>query len=80
VKHDHTGVYQGKDNDASPAYLQRLYAADTEYALNPPAGRDCADPYPVSGDGDSSGSVSGGDGNDRDGSSTGGFCRRKWYC
>jgi micrococcal nuclease len=46
VKYDHTGVYQGKPNDAAPDYLQRLYGADLEYAANPPAGRNCDDPNP----------------------------------
>jgi endonuclease YncB( thermonuclease family) len=40
VKHDHTGVYQGK-HDASPQYVRRLYAADAEYSTHPPAGRYC---------------------------------------
>jgi hypothetical protein len=81
VQFDHTGVYQG-ENDASPEYLRRLYAADLVYASNPPAGRDCADPYPSSGSGDGL-DVSAGDGDDRnhrDGALTGGFCARKWWC
>jgi endonuclease YncB( thermonuclease family) len=81
VKYDHTGVYQGKGG-ASKAYVDRLYAADLEYAANPPAGRACADPYAeyrtdtdvdvyVDGDGDF---------NMPDGALTGGYCARKWWC
>jgi endonuclease YncB( thermonuclease family) len=79
VKWDHTGVYQGK-NDASPEYLRRLYAEDTRYAVNPPAGRNCDDPYPDVGKGGDS--YSGGDdsGNMPDGALTGGYCRKKWWC
>lgn len=77
VKYDHTGVYQGK-NDASPAYVQRLYAADLEYALNPPAGRDCADPYPPA---PSRGGYSGSDDDDdSDGDRESRFCRKRWWC
>jgi endonuclease YncB( thermonuclease family) len=78
VKNDHTGVYEGK-NDASPEYLQKLYAADLEYALNPPAGRSCEDPYPTVGKGGDS-YTGGSDGNARDGALTGGYCRKKWWC
>jgi endonuclease YncB( thermonuclease family) len=45
VRHDHTGVYQDGDNDASDAYVQRLYANDLTYAANPPSGRECGAPY-----------------------------------
>jgi endonuclease YncB( thermonuclease family) len=45
VRYDHTGVHQG-DNDASPEYVQRLYAADLIYAANPPSGRECGEPDP----------------------------------
>jgi endonuclease YncB( thermonuclease family) len=77
VRNDHTGVYGGK-NDASRDYLDRLYAADLDYALNPPAGRSCEDPYPpVASDPQVS---KGGDGNARDGALTGGYCARKWWC
>ena len=79
VKYDHTGVYQG-DNDASPQYLQRLYAADLEYAQNPPAGRSCADPYPDTGSSGGDVDVDTPDGNLRDGALTGGYCARKWWC
>jgi endonuclease YncB( thermonuclease family) len=44
VPWDHTGVYGGKPNDASPGYLERLYAVDTKYAMDPPAGRNCGGP------------------------------------
>jgi endonuclease YncB( thermonuclease family) len=79
VKNDHTGVYAGK-NDASREYLAKLYAADLDYALNPPSGRECKDPYPVVRKGDES--YSGGDdsGNMPDGALTGGYCRKKWWC
>lgn len=81
VKYDHTGVYQGK-HDASKAYVDRLYAADLEYAADPPAGRACEDPYAeyrtdtdvdvyVDDDGDF---------NMPDGALTGGYCARKWWC
>jgi endonuclease YncB( thermonuclease family) len=45
VRHDHTGVYQDGDNDASDAYVQRLYANDLTFAANPPSGRECGAPY-----------------------------------
>jgi hypothetical protein len=35
VRYDHTGIYDPERNDASPAYLQRLYANDLRYAANP---------------------------------------------
>jgi endonuclease YncB( thermonuclease family) len=79
VKNDHTGVYQGK-NDASPEYLRRLYAEDTRYALNPPAGRNCDDPYPDVGKGGDTYSSGGDSGNMPDGALTGGYCRKKWWC
>lgn len=82
VKYDHTGVYQGK-YDASSEYLERLYAADTEYSANPPSGRECADPYPTtsSSDGGSSYSYDSDDSyNMPDGALTGGYCARKWWC
>lgn len=78
VKNDHTGVYGGK-NDASPEYLQKLYAADLEYALNPPVGRNCEDPYPTVGKGGDS-YTGGSGGNARDGALTGGYCSRKRWC
>lgn len=56
VKWDHTGVYQGR-NDASPQYLASLYAADLDYALNPPAGRSCDNPYPADTSAGSTGST-----------------------
>jgi endonuclease YncB( thermonuclease family) len=78
VEYDHTGVLQ-KNNGASQAYMDRLYAHDLEYALKPPAGRFCANPYPPS---------SGGSGTDVDvdvdvdhhdnGESR--FCRGRWWC
>ena len=43
VRFDHTGVYQG-DNDASDAYIAKLYAHDLDYAANPPSGRECGGP------------------------------------
>jgi micrococcal nuclease len=46
VKDDHTGVSQG-ENDPSPEYVQRLYAADLVNAKNPPSGRDCGEPTPA---------------------------------
>jgi endonuclease YncB( thermonuclease family) len=81
VKYDHTGVYQG-GNDASAAYLQRLYAADLEYAQSPPSGRECADPYAdYRGGGSGGGSVDlDDDYNMPDGALTGGYCARKWWC
>jgi hypothetical protein len=81
VKYDHTGVYQG-DNDASASYLERLYAADLEFAMNPPAGRECSDPYAEYRDDPGSENVGGDDDDDgmRDGALTGGYCARKWWC
>ncbi len=83
VKYDHTGVHQGTD-DAGPAYLQRLYAADLECAMNPPSGRECADPYPpVSSSGDGDADVYVDDDDDDglpDGALTGGYCARRWWC
>jgi endonuclease YncB( thermonuclease family) len=80
VKYDHTGVYQG-DNDASDAYIQRLYAADLEYAMNPPSGRECADPYAeYRDDVDVHVDVNNDDDhNSRDGSIIP-ACRHKWWC
>jgi endonuclease YncB( thermonuclease family) len=78
VRNDHTGVYGGK-NDASRVYLKRLYDADLDYALNPPAGRNCADPYPPVAS-DPPVSKGGGDGGLPDGALTGGYCRKKWWC
>lgn len=82
VRYDHTGVYQGR-NDAAPDYIARLYAADTEYAANPPAGRSCADPYPpapTTGNTYTYESDDDGDVNMPDGALTGGYCRGKWWC
>lgn len=72
VKYDHTGVYQG-DNDASDAYVQRMYAADLEYAMKPPSGRECSDPYAEYRDDSGGGS---GDGDDDDRGRRGGACGR----
>jgi hypothetical protein len=41
VRHDHTGIYDPARNDASQAYLERLYANDLIYASRPPSGREC---------------------------------------
>jgi endonuclease YncB( thermonuclease family) len=73
VRDDHTGVYQG-DNDASDAYLQRLYAHDLDNAANPPAGRDCGEPAPVVED-DAPVYVDTDDDDGRDRN----WCR-KWWC
>lgn len=82
VKYDHTGVLQ-KNNGASKVYMDRLYAADLEYAAKPPAGRFCEDPYPPS-SGGGGGVYVDGDGdrdyNAPDGALTGGYCARKWWC
>jgi endonuclease YncB( thermonuclease family) len=47
VKYDHTGIYDPANNDASRAYLDRLYAADLVHAANPPSGQDYGDPAPA---------------------------------
>jgi hypothetical protein len=70
-------VYGG-NNDATPEYLRKLYAADLEYALNPPSGRNCEDPYPSVGKGGDT--YSDGDDGMRDGALTGGFCSRRRWC
>lgn len=80
VRNDHTGVYQGR-HDASPDYVDRLYALDTEYSSKPPSGRECGDPYPSTTSSDSSYSYDGDDDyNMPDGALTGGYCGRKWWC
>ena len=81
VKYDHTGVLQ-KNNGASQAYMNRLYAVDLEYANKPPAGRYCANPYPPASGGGGGVYVDGDsdDHNMRDGVLTGGYCARKWWC
>jgi endonuclease YncB( thermonuclease family) len=78
VKYDHTGVDQGK-NGASPEYIHRLYAHDTEYSMNPPSGRECADPYAEYRDGSSSDiDVYVNNDDSDDGESR--FCSRRWWC
>jgi endonuclease YncB( thermonuclease family) len=81
VEYDHTGVLQ-KNNGASKAYMDRLYAHDLKYADKPPAGRYCADPYPPAPSGGGGGVYVGGDDdhNMPDGALTGGYCARKWWC
>jgi endonuclease YncB( thermonuclease family) len=74
VANDHTGIYTDGHNDASPQYLERLYAADLKYALNPPVGRNCADPNPDSSGG--GGSVNNGDDDDHRNRRGGGPCGR----
>jgi endonuclease YncB( thermonuclease family) len=71
VRFDHTGVYQGR-NDASEAYLARLYARDLEYAARPPSGRECG--ATITED-DGTAYVPVPD-NDREGR----FCGRRWWC
>ena len=78
VANDHTGIYTDGHNDASPQYLERLYAADLKYALNPPVGRNCADPYPDSSGG--GGSVNNGDDDDHRNRRGGGPCGRWNLC
>lgn len=83
VGYDHTGVYQGK-NDADADHIARLYAQDTRYAMNPPSGRSCEDPYPsapaASEDNVDVDVDRGGHHNMPDGALTGGYCARKWWC
>lgn len=79
VGRDHTGIYQGKDNDASRAYLDELYAHDLDHAANPPSGRECGQfpppPPPVSYDDDTYVPLPD---NDDDGESW--FCRKRRWC
>lgn len=82
VQWDHTGVYQGH-NDASPAYIQQLYAKDLTYAMSPPSGRECGgSSAPVSSGSDVDVYVDTDDDdvNMPDGALTGGYCARKWWC
>jgi endonuclease YncB( thermonuclease family) len=77
VRFDHTGIYQGA-NDASEAYLDRLYAKDLEYAANPPSGRECGEyPPPAPANDDDSVYVPLPDNNDDRESR---FCRKRWWC
>lgn len=46
VKYDHTGVYQGR-NDASPAYLQRLYDGRPRLRPQPARGPQLRRPLPA---------------------------------
>jgi endonuclease YncB( thermonuclease family) len=75
---DHTGVYEG-DNDASDAYVKRLYAHDRDHTLLPaPAGRECGSyPPPVEDFDDHYVPVPDNDDGD-DGESR--FCRKRWWC
>jgi endonuclease YncB( thermonuclease family) len=78
VRYDHTGVYQGH-SDASPEYIQRLYAADLDFAANPPSGRECGEPDPPAPPApDPDVNVDTGDNDDDGGESR--FCRRRWWC
>ncbi|GAA4797614.1 hypothetical protein GCM10023200_37310 [Actinomycetospora chlora] len=72
------GIYEGGRNDASPAYLAELRAADH-------GDRDCAgtpDTAPTGSGGDVDVDVHVGDGDSGlpDGALTGGYCARKWWC
>ncbi len=82
VRNDHTGVYQGR-HDASPDYVTRLYALDTQYSSNPPSGRECGGAYdstPPSSGSSYSYDSDDDDYNMPDGALTGGYCARKWWC
>lgn len=79
VTYNHTGVYAGK-NDASTSYVSGLRAAD-------PNGRACSTPTSTSPtpsyDDDSDLDVdlpSPGDQGLPDGTLTGGYCAKKWWC
>lgn len=77
VGYDHTGVYQGK-NDASDAYIERLYAHDRDHSeIPPPSGRECGSSPAVDGAGDGPDYVPLPD-DDDDGESR--FCRKRWWC
>jgi endonuclease YncB( thermonuclease family) len=77
VGYDHTGVYQGR-NDASPEYVERLYAHDLDHAASPPSGRECGSyPPPVDEIDDHYVPVPDNDDGD-DGESR--FCRKRWWC
>lgn len=78
VRYDHTGVYQGS-NDASPAYLDQLYAHDLDFAVHPPSGRECGQNPPPTPAADDTVYVPVPDNDDDDGGKSR-YCRRHWYC